>query len=158
MSFDRRDVADLGDEVLHPGDIPFDEVEEARLVFCGLRLREQRTGIANRRQRVLQLVRQICRERLHRLEMMPQTSAQLLQRPRQVTDLVAPGGARELTLQSTVPIEKCGGLAAQPIDRADDGRGENQAQDRRRGQGGEKDLEEIQADLVERGQDAKRRL
>jgi len=149
LAVDRRDLADLRQQLLHPRDLRLGDAREARPLLRRVDLRQHLRRHPDRRERVLELVRNLGRERFRRALMRLDPARQPLQRARQLADLVALSRAFEAAAKPSAAIEDRARLATQLAQRADDRRRHHQRQHDGDGNRQHGDLEDGQAQLVE---------
>ena len=108
--------------MLHDGDQPV-------LRLAGLHPRQRFERAAQRRQRVLQFMRDVGRKALDRVEPIVERLGHFAQRPRQMPDLVrARREIRNLLARANAAPHPFGGVG-EPANRLGDGVGERQRQD-----------------------------
>ena len=157
LRVDSRQLADAGDQPLQPIDVARQHPEKA-LTLGGIVGRGDDLGSdANRRQRVLELVRDVSRERLEQADVRVQPSRQLLERAREVSDLVFSVDAPEAGRRRPAIGERQRG-AAETHERPHNRRRHQQPDDDGRPDRRDDDLEDAQPHVVERLQNPERRL
>ena len=120
--------------------------------------RQRLGGRPDRRQRVAQLVRHVGGEALGEAQVRVEPPGQLLQRARQLADLVAPRGAAEGAQAAAVVIDQRLGVVAELPQRADDGQRGDDGEGEGHGQRDHHHLEHPQPHVVQPLQDPERRL
>ena len=158
LRVDVGEIPHVGNQAVEPVHVLGEQIEEAGPVQRVLGLRGHLRGGADRRQRVLELVRDVAREPLDLADVLVEPARQLLQRAREVADLVAPVRVVKDARQPAAPLRQVRRLPPQPPDRPDDGGGGQRREQRGRQKGSQHDLEDSQPDVVERLQHAHRRL
>ena len=114
-------------------------------------------GNANRGQRVLELVRHVARKRFEELDVGIEPCRELFERPCQVPDLVLAIDVAEAS-RGRAAVRQRERRVTQADERPDERRRHQQPDDDGGGKRCDDDFEDTQANLVERLQDAERRL
>src|SRR5207244_2338878 len=146
LRVDARDLPHLREEVLHPRDLHLRDAQKTMAVFGRLDRREHLRRGANRRERVLELVRYVRRERLSQLLVLFHAAGEALQRARKVADLVALLHSLEAFAQTSAAVEDLARFLAQLAQRPDDGRAHHERQDDRGDDGKREDLQDGKPD------------
>ena len=153
-----RHLAHAGDQRLEPGDVGGDAGVEAGAILGPLGDRQRLGGRPDRRQRVAQLVRHVGGEALGEAQVRVEPPGQLLQRARQLADLVAPRRAAEGAQAAAVVIDQRLGVVAELPQRAHDGQRGDDGEGEGHRQRDHHHLEHPQPHVVQPLQDPERRL
>ena len=157
LRIDSRQLAHARDEALEAIDVVSKETEQPLTLGGIFRRGEHFGGNADRRQRVLELVSDIAGKRLEQPDVIVEARGQACQRPGQVADLVAALDLQKLR-RRRAPIESASAARRSRTQRPHDCRRQGEADDHGRRDRGDDNLEDAQAHVVERLENAKRRL
>ncbi len=142
----------------HSGDLGLRHVQKSLPFLGSLDLREHLGGVADRRQRIFELVRHVGRERLHEADAFFQPAGRFLERAGEIAELVGSIGPGESTFETPSSIEKRYRFTPKSFEWAGDGSRNHETQhhgDRKRD---EKDLEDRKTHFHEIGENAGRGL
>ena len=155
---DARHLADTGHQRLEARDVGGDAGVEAGAILGPLGHRQRLGRGPDRRQRVAQLVRHVGGELLGEAQVGVEAAGQLLERARQLTDLVAAADAAERPQPPPVMIDQRLGVVAELPQRAHDRQRSDDGEHQRHGQRHHHDLEHAEPHVVQPLQDAEGRL
>ena len=157
LRVDSRQLANPGDQPLQPVDVACEHLEKTLPFGVVVGRGDDLRGNANRGQRVLELVRDVARKRLEQLDVRIEPCRELFERPRQVSDLVLAIDVSEAGRRRAA-VRQRQRRVTQTDERPNERRRHQQSDDDGGGNRRDDDLEDAQPDLVERLQDAERRL
>src|SRR5258708_22326898 len=129
LGVDERDLADAGEERLHPRDLKLDHSQETLALIGLVDFGQHLRGCADRGQRVLEFVRDVGGERFDEADVLVEAPCQTFERAGKIADFVVLSRTPKASSQSAAVVEDGGGFEAQLPQWSHDRRGYEQADD-----------------------------